>query len=194
MSNTIQKSAVSAVALVALVGCQGQGAREIDTGGREVITSIDQVDIQNYLAAADELVQSMIRSGVLGRIAPADGGPVLIELDRVRNDTFDDTIDVDIITDTVRIETLKTGLAAFITPDSVLSRADRKAAEELGQDLPQAAYTLSGRIASVGTQAGRTQQVSYIFRLTLSSRDGVDVWADQKPITKQGSRNSVGLG
>lgn len=179
---------------VMLAGCGGSGARQIDTGGRDVITTIDQVDIQNYIEAADELVQSMIRSGVLGRIAPEDGTPVIIELDRVRNDTFDDSIDVEIITDTVRIETLQSGLATFITPDSALARADRAAAEELEQDLPQAAYTLSGRITSVGAQAGRTRQNTFIFRLTLSSRDGLDVWSDQRRITKQGTRNAVGIG
>jgi hypothetical protein len=54
-------------------------------------------------------------------------------------------------------------------------------------------YTLSGKIIEDRTAAGRTKQTSYIFQLSLSSRDGIAVWEDERTIVKQGKRASVGF-
>ena len=191
MNHTTLKLLVVPAALV-VAGCAGGGARQIDPGGREVITTIEDVDIQNYLQAARQLVGSMLRSGTLTRIDQQQPGPLIIELDRVENVTSE-RINVDLVTDLVRTEVLKSGQATFITPNAPLATADRQAARELDQDLPTADYTLSGSIANVGAQAGRTRQQTFVFTLTLSSRDGLTMWTDQVIITKQGRRNSVGL-
>jgi PBP1b-binding outer membrane lipoprotein LpoB len=179
-------------AAMIVAGCAGEGARQIDSGGREVITSVNDVDIQNYNQAATQLVDSMLRSGVLTQLSDGQPGPLIIELDRVSNDTTE-RIDVDLVTDTVRVETLKSGQATFFTPDAPLAAADRLAGTELDQDVPTADYTLSGRITNVANSAGRTRQQTFVFTLTLSDRNGITRWADQVFITKQGSRNSVGL-
>jgi len=42
-------------------------------------------------------------------------------------------------------------------------------------------------------KAGRVEQTSYIFQLSLSSRDGIAVWEDERTIVKQGKRPSVGF-
>lgn len=194
---TARQTAVVALAASTLVlaGCGGGGARQIDTRGSDVITTVDDVDIQNYLEAANELTASMLESGEFSRVL-GDDRFVLLELDRVANDTADPYIDTQLLTDTIRTNVVKSGLARFITPgyESPLSADDRAAAEFTGQRVQQPAYTLSGRISDVRARAGRDRQSTFIFKLTLSDRNGVAIWEDQRFITKQGRRPKVGIG
>ena len=54
-------------------------------------------------------------------------------------------------------------------------------------------YTLSGKLLEDRAQAGKVKQVTYTFQLSLTTvKDGLAVWEEEKQITKQGTRSSVG--
>ena len=186
---------IALVPALALIGCGGGGARQIDTTGGDVIVTVDDVDVQDYLQAANELTASMLESGEFRR-AVGDREYALIDVDQVRNDTADPYVQTALLTDTIRTNLVKSGLARVITPagESPLAADDRRAAEFEGRAVPQGALTLSGRITDVRAQAGRTRQNTTVFKLTLSDRDGIAVWEDQQFITKQGRRPQVGIG
>ncbi len=188
--------ALAALSMLPLVGCNNGGARRIDTLGGDVITSVDDVDIQDYIEAAADLTNSMLASGVLGDLAGPNGEPVLVELDRVRNDTSDPYVDTALVTDTIRTNAVKSRQARFITPgyESAKAADDRAELELRGEAIQQAGYILSGRISDVRVAAGRDRQSTFVFKLTLSDRQGVGIWEEQKFITKQGRRNQVGVG
>jgi PBP1b-binding outer membrane lipoprotein LpoB len=55
-------------------------------------------------------------------------------------------------------------------------------------------YTLSGKILENRASAEGIQQASYIFQLSLTEvKTGLAVWEEEKTITKQGSKGSVGF-
>ena len=55
-------------------------------------------------------------------------------------------------------------------------------------------YTLSGKLLEDRARAGNVRQVTYTFQLSLTTvKDGLAVWEDEKQITKQGKRPSVGF-
>ena len=186
--------ATTAVATLFASGCGGGGARQIDTRGSDLITTVDEVDIQNYLQFANEMTDSMFDSRAFSR-ALGNNEFVLLELDQVRNDTADPYIDTALLTDGIRTNLNQSGLVRTLTPgqESALAADDRAAAEFTGQNLQQPAYTLSGRISDVRTRAGNTRQSTFVFKLTLSDRNGVGMWEDQRFITKQGKRATVGI-
>jgi PBP1b-binding outer membrane lipoprotein LpoB len=53
---------------------------------------------------------------------------------------------------------------------------------------------LSGKILEDRSNAGSTRQSSFVFQLTLVEvKRGVAIWKDEKIVTKQGSKNSIGF-
>ena len=198
MTKTLTRAtlALAALSMLPLVGCNGGGARRIDSQGDDLIVSIDDVDIQDYLEAANDLAGQLLASGELGRLREPSGEPVLIQLDRVANETSDDYVDTALLTDTLRSNLNQSREARFITPgyESALAADDRAEAQFRGEDIQQAGYILSGRISDVRVGAGRTRQSTFVFKLTLTDRRGVGIWERQKFITKQGQRNQVGVG
>ena len=176
--------------LLVIAGCRSeQDATVIDAGGDRTITSIDQIDVQDYLRAADELVGSMFASDVF----PPDARVVRIEVSRIRDESSALQTDTELLTNQVLAQ-----LGRSRSP-RVLARTpgaeDPLTDADLGGRSGAAAsdYRLSGRITDQYARAGRQRQKTFVFEMTLTDDSGYGVWRDQRFITKAGTRNKAGL-
>ena len=190
--------AATAVALVStlLISC---GGRYIETAGTDTIVSVDQINIQDWSMAADEMVQSLLTSGMLER-APTQ--PATLAVSRIVNNTTEQ-VDADYLTRRIRVALNQSGKVMTTTTiglgdvvEDPLARKLAREYEESGDEQvirPRPYFTLSGKLLEDRARAGRTRQVTYTFQLALTEVDtGLAVWEDVKDITKQGRRPSVG--
>jgi len=191
---------LAGAAALAVTGCSDPAKYE-DANGNRTIVSLDKVNIQDFSAAADFLVQSLMSSEEFGNIARAGKKPV-VAVSSVRNDTAS-PFDTDMLMQKINTALIKSRKVLISTTVGPGGRAPDQLARELrqvddfaaGRDtVPQAPeYTLSGKILEDRASAGSTRQTSYIFQLTLTDvRQGAAVWMDEKTVTKQGEKNSVG--
>ena len=188
------------VLALAFSGCK-QGAQYEDAGGSRTVVSLDKVNIQDFANAADFLVQSLLRSGAFAELSKSGTKPV-IAISGVRNDTSGN-FDTDQLTKKIRIAILNSGKAEISTTVAAGGRAEDALARELKQqddfaagrdNLPKVPqYTLSGKILEDRASAGDVKQTSYTFMLTLTRvGSGTSIWEEEKTITKQGEKDSVG--
>jgi len=183
-----------------LAGC-GTQAGYIETGGRQSIVNVDQVNIQDFSQAGEAMINSLLESGALDKV-PAP--PALIAISTVRNDTGT-RFDTDLLTKRIRIALNKSGKAMTrmnfgVGADGkplMEDPAGRGIADEQNfrndvktERLPD--FTLSGKILETRARAGNTHQSTFSFQLSLAQGNNA-IWEDQKEITKQGTRSSVGF-
>ncbi|HEV7302116.1 MAG TPA: hypothetical protein VGN72_22455 [Tepidisphaeraceae bacterium] len=174
---------VASALLVALnVGCADTSARRIETGGPNSITTVDQIDDQDWAEAANTLVASIVDQGEI------TGGPggrkKRLAIRRFVNNTSQ-MVDVDLLIRQVRIGLNKTGKVVTIVEDA---ESQMNTGEVLTPD-----YRLEGKMIENRARAGNIKQSTFYFQMGLYNQAGEMVWEDQVPITKAGSRNSVGL-
>lgn len=190
-------SILLALSLV-LVGC-GSGARYVDSRGTETIVSLDQINIQDWALAADEMVASLLASSVLER---APSVPAVMAISRIVNNTTLQ-VDTDYLTRKIRVSLNQSGKVLTTTTIGLGGRVEDPLAKEsaemasfLGEGQPTTRlpdYTLSGKLLENRARAGSTRQVTYTFQLALTEvKSGLAVWEDEKEITKQGRRATVG--
>lgn len=197
MKHLLATSAAAAALLLA--GCASPNAKYVDSQGPNTIVSLNQINIQDWNKAADDLVASLLASGVLDR---APNQPAVMAVSRIRNAT-QQMVDVDNLTKKIRVALNQTGKVVTTTtlgPDG--KREDDMAAdvgamgafmsgEKQKTTLPY--YTLSGKLLEDRASAGKVNQTTYTFQLSLTTvRDGLAVWEDEVQITKQGQRSTVG--
>lgn len=176
-----------AVTALAPVACN-QPARVV-TDDRDKIVSIDQLDVQDWENAADQVVQQLLASGAL---ANAPTTPARVEVTRVVNDTTQ-RVDTDLLTQKVKIALQQSGKVAFASRDSRSTEvADYRDFKD-GRDAPRLPdYVLNGKILEIRASAGRTKQSSFIFQLNLvDTRQDVDAWSGEAEVTKKGTRNAT---
>lgn len=198
MRLALRCSALLLAPLFALTGC-GTPARVIETGGTESVVSVGEVDIQDLKNAAASMLESLITTGVLDT-APRD--PAVLVIDRVVNDTSS-SFDIGELLFRMREQLVNSGEAQVTTtygdnPESRIAQEElrRRAMREGRADFPSTTpdFALTGRVTQLRRSAGRTRQTTYTFRLTLTDiRTGLEVWTRAAEITKQGTRDSVGL-
>lgn len=188
-------------AALALVGCETP-ATYVDPNAGAGIVSIDQVNIQDFANAADGMLQSLYDSPAFVGAKAKDGGSPVLMVGRVRNDTAGN-FDTDLLVKRLTTSVTRSGKARVAkaagfggAEDQAAAEARKAAAAESGQSaaaiIPD--FTLSGKILEVRAQAGSTKQVSYVFQLSLTEvKTGLAVWEDEKQITKQGKKNSIGF-
>ncbi len=188
-------------AALALVGCETP-ATYVDPNAGAGVVSLDQVNIQDFANAADGMLQSLYDSPAFVGAKAKDGGSPVLMVGRVRNDTAGN-FDTDLLVKRLTTSVTRSGKARVAkaagfggAEDQAAAEARKAAAAESGQSaaaiIPD--FTLSGKILEVRAQAGSTKQVSYVFQLSLTEvRTGLAVWEDEKQITKQGKKNSVGF-
>lgn len=190
-------------ALAALLpACSSPKTGYVEPGSSRLITSVDQVNIQDFAQAADTMVASLIdhlinpgqlRSGVPGE-------PALLAISRIQNNTGQQ-LDTDLLVKKIRVALLRTGKVWTSTTIAFGGPEDPLAAEEqqlLGRSAAgvnrRPDYTLSGKIIEDRTRAGNLRQTAYVFQLSLTKTpEGIAVWEDEKTIVKQGSRPAVGF-
>jgi hypothetical protein len=181
-----------------LTGC-GTNAHYIQSGGSQSVVSIGQINIQDYMQAADAMTGDLIASGVLSRVP---NPPAVLAISRIVNNTGQQ-IDMDLLTKKIRIGLLQSGKAVTTTTFGLGGTAEDPMAKGIQQEnqfksdqnttrLPD--FTLSGSIIQLAVKAGDTSQSTYSFQLSLTDpKSGLAVWEGEKDITKQGTRSSVGF-
>jgi penicillin-binding protein activator len=195
------KKLLLSAALLSLVGCSPRDTKYIEANDGSGIVSLDSVNVQDFALAADTMLKSLYDSPAFVGAKRQDGAPVLM-VGRVTNDTgsnFDTSQLVKKMTVSLT-KSAKVRVAKAIgfggPEDQAAAEARASQAAVSGEStkplLPD--YTLSGKILENRTAAKGVQQTSYIFQLSLTEvKTGLAVWEEEKTITKQGSRNSIGF-
>ena len=197
MKNKILLPLVLAASAAFISGCASD-AHYVETGGRENITSVGQINIQDYIQAASVLTDDLKASGALHK----DSGKPILVISRIVNNTGQQ-IDTDLLTKKIRIAVLNGGQAVTTTTMGLGGAAEDPLAKGLQdehafmtdqQTTTKPDFSLSGKIIETTARAGSTRQSTYSFQLSLTdAKTGLAVWDGEKEITKQGARNSVGF-
>ncbi len=184
--------------LAFLAGCGGQ-ARYVETTGTETIISVEQINIQDWIQAADDMTQNLLASGVLQR---TEQQPPVLVVSRIVNNTSE-VVDTNLLTKRIRVALNQSGQALTQTTATTQGFTEDQTAREMGEleamRDPEAAaqarpdFSLSGRLIETTAKAGKTRQATYTFQLSLTQiSTGLALWEDQVDITKQGKRPAVG--
>lgn len=181
-----------------LAGC-GTQAHYVDSQGTQTIVSLDQINIQDWSNAADQLVASLLRSGALDR-SPEQ--PAIMAVSRIINNTTEQ-VDTDSLTKKIRVALNQSGKVLTTTTYGLGGKAEDELARQTMElyklqnndatSMPLPYYTLSGKLLESRAKAGSTRQITYTFQLSLTQiNNGLAVWEDEVNITKQGTKPSVG--
>jgi penicillin-binding protein activator len=198
MKNKILFPILAAAIPLLGAGC-GTDAHYVQTGGSENVVSLGQINIQDYMQAADTMTATLLASGVLDKVAQP---PAVLAISRIVNNTGNQ-IDTDLLVKRIRVAVLNSGKAVTTTTMGLGGTAEDPMAKGLQQENEFKAdvkntrtpdFTLSGKIIQLAVRVGDTRQSTYSFQLSLTdSKTGYAVWEDYKDITKQGTRSSVGF-
>jgi uncharacterized protein (TIGR02722 family) len=179
-------------------GC-GSSAHYVETGGRESVVSLGQINAQDFIQAADNATKDLLASGVLDKVPTP---PAVLAISRIVNNTGQQ-IDTDLLTKKIRVALLNSGKAQTTTTMGLGGTAEDPMAKGLQQENEFASdqkatrkpdFTLSGKIIENRAQSGNTRQYTYSFQLSLTdARTGLAVWEGEKEISKQGTRPAVGF-
>jgi hypothetical protein len=186
-------------ALPFVIGGCATNAHYVETGGRENVVSVNQINIQDYIQAANAAVNDLLASGALDRVATP---PAVLAISRIVNNTGQQ-IDTDLLVKKIRVAVLNSGKAQTTTTLGLGGTAEDPMAKGLQQEnefmndqktTRKPDFTLSGKIIETLARSGSTRQSTYSFQLSLTdSKTGLAVWEGEKEITKQGTRSSVGF-
>lgn len=189
-------------AALLLAGCASPQATYVDPSGPRTITTVGSINIQDYANAADSMVGSLI-DGVInaGKLESPGGQPAMLAISRIANNTSQH-VDTDMLVKKIRVALNKTGKVVTTTTMGLGGNAEDPLAQGIKQQneflqdkkntrLPD--YSLSGKIIEQRERAGDVRQSSFVFQLSLTSKDGIAVWEEEKTITKQGRRSTVGF-
>lgn len=167
-----------------IVGC-GTPASYKDPSGRDLVVSLEKVNIQDFATAGSAMLQSMVQSKAFDR----KNAPVL-QLGQILNDTTNN-FDTSLLLSKITMPLVNAGRVQLLESDAVANAAR---AATPGSKVPVAEFVLKGKILEDRANAGSTRQASYIFQLTLVDvRTSLAVWAKEETVTKAGSKNSVGF-
>lgn len=195
--SVITMAAVCA-AVVLTAGCQTP-TTYVDTDSSRLIANVDEINIQDFSLAADEMTQSLIENA-LPELKGTNGEKPIMAISRIVNNTSTQ-FDTDLLVKRIRIALTRTGLVQTTTTlnlkkgDDPLAQDALLYEEAVNEDAAPLIhnYSLSGKIIEVTTRTSNLRQSTYEFQLTLSDRRGLVVWEDVKNITKQGKKASVGF-
>lgn len=167
-----------------IVGCDTPASYK-DPNGRDLVISLEKVNIQDFATAGSQMLQSMVASPAFTK-----GAPVL-QLGQITNDTANN-FDTSLLLSKITVPLVNAGRVTLLDNDPVANAARKNAGS--ASNVPPPEYVLKGKILEDRANAGSTRQASYIFQLTLVEvKRGVAVWTEEKIVTKQGTKNSVGF-
>ncbi len=193
MNKALVPLAIAAIVSIVNTGCSGGGARRIDAGGRENITTVGSVDIQDFVSAAEASVAKLLSSGALDKVPKP---PAILAVSLVRNQTGQQ-FDTDLLTKKIRVKLNTSGKALTTTTVGLDGAAEDALAKQLQAEQAAAGvtpdFTLSGKIIETRARAGNVRQSTFSFQLSLTDRRGLALWEGEEEITKQGKRPSVGF-
>lgn len=182
---------LAALSLAVVVAGCAQPAQRIDATER--ITTVEQIDVQDWEEASREMLDSLLTRGPLG----GDGDPALIQVSRIINDTTE-RINTAHLTEYMLTELNRSGRAYAVRWDEDERIAEQRDVEEfLGEREVRTRdfdYTIGGRIIEERRRAGRTRQSTFVFTIWLNDPDtGASIWQERTTIDKAGDRPAVGL-
>jgi len=179
-------------------GCATK-AHYIQTGGHESLVTVNSINIQDFIQAADAETSELLASGALDKVPTP---PAVLAISRIVNNTGQQ-IDTDLLTKKIRVALLNSGKAQTTTTMGLGGTAEDPMAKGLQQEAEFKSdqqstrtpdFTLSGKIIQTIARDGNTSQSTFSFQLSLTdAKSGLAVWEGEKEITKQGARPSVGF-
>jgi hypothetical protein len=187
-----KKTILPLIAAVPFVigGC-ATNAHYVQTGDKEQIVSLGQINIQDYANAANEAVNDLLASGALGKVS---NPPAVLFVSRIVNNTGQQ-VDTDLLTHKITAALLQSGKAMTTTTDPAAKgyqQENQFLNDQQNTRLPD--FTLSGKIIETVDRAGSTSRHTYTFQLSLNdTKTGYQVWEGEKEIGKQGTRPAVGF-
>ena len=186
-----------AASAVFITGC-ATDAHYVATGGTQNIVNVGQINIQDYIQAANTMTGELLASGALDRVK---NPPAILAISRIVNNTGKQ-IDTDLLVKKIRVALLQSGKAVTTTTFGLGGQAEDPLASGMQQkrdflndkNTPgKADFSLSGKIIQLNARAGNTTQATYSFQLSLTDTAGLAVWEGEKEITKQGTQGSIGF-
>ena len=181
MKNTFTALALAAI----LVGCDTPATYK-DADGRQLVVSLDKVDIQDFATAGSTMLQSMVTSPAFNR---AGANPVL-QVGQITNDTGTN-FDTSMLLVKITSPLVNAGRVRLLESDPVATAARNNTP---GASVPVADFVLKGKILEDRAKSGSTKQSSFVFQLTLVEvKTSLAVWQQEKIVTKQGTMNSLGF-
>ena len=191
--------AASLAALMLGGGCASTPeTRTIDAKGPEALNT-SGINSQDWAAAADQLVASLLSSNALVR---APRTPAVLAIDRVVNDTTL-MIDTDSLIKKVRVSLMQTGKVVLTNTMGLGERAvvaseaaqlqEMQSGKRQRLNVPD--YTLLAKISQQTDRSKAVTQNTYTFNMTLvETASGNSVWEETKSIAKQTARpGALGL-
>jgi len=186
-----------AASAVFITGC-ATDAHYVQTGGTQNIVNVGQINIQDFILAADKMSSELLASGALDRVK---NPPAILAISLIINNTGKQ-IDTDLLLKKIRIALLNSGKAVTTTTFGLGATAEDPLAK--GQQQKNdfvndqkttgvTDFTLSGKIIQLNARVGNTTQATYSFQLSLTDNRGLAVWEGEKEITKQGTQGSIGF-
>ena len=198
MKKIVLLSLLAAALPLVLGGCATR-AHYIQTGGRESVVSINEINIQDFIQAANTATSDLLAAGALDKVSTP---PAVIAISRIVNNTGQQ-IDTDLLTKKIRVALLNSGKAQTTTTMGLGGTAEDPMAKGLQQESEFKSdakatrtpdFTLSGKIIQTVARDGNTSQSTFSFQLSLTdAKTGLAVWEGEKEITKQGGRPAVGF-
>ena len=186
-----------AASAVFITGC-ATDAHYVATGGTQNIVNVGQINIQDYIQAANTMTGELLASGALDRVK---NPPAILAISRIVNNTGKQ-IDTDLLVKKIRVALLQSGKAVTTTTFGLGVQAEDPLASGMQQKSDflndknttgKADFSLSGKIIQLNARAGNTTQATYSFQLSLTDTAGLAVWEGEKEITKQGTQGSIGF-
>ncbi|MDD5139917.1 MAG: hypothetical protein PHY43_06625 [Verrucomicrobiales bacterium] len=199
MKKTIVLSVLAAAIPFIGAGCAGTNAHYVETGDQHNVVSLGQINIQDYIQAANDMTGKLLASGALDKVP---NPPAVLAISRIVNNTGKQ-IDTDLLTKKIRVAVLDSGKALTTTTMGLGGTAEDPMAKGIQQEhefkndtkvtrTPD--FTLSGKIIELTARVSDTRQSTYSFQLSLTdAKTGLAVWEGEKEITKQGTQSSVGF-
>ncbi len=194
---------ISAIAAVTLASAACNKAKYVDPKGKDLVVNVDRMNIQDWSMLSDQVVQSMVSSGVLSRLPNQPAGMLLNPCVNTTTQQFD----TDAIIKKIRIALMNTGRVEVIMSDDMFGGAEDRIAREAQRRKDKSAgidtdasnknvpdVTVTAKLLEDRTRAGSTRQVAYILQMTLTNTaTGRAVWEGEAQVVKQGERSSVGF-
>ena len=194
---------ISAIAAVTLASAACNKAKYVDPKGKDLVVNVDRMNIQDWSMLSDQVVQSMVSSGVLSRLPNQPAGMLLNPCVNTTTQQFD----TDAIIKKIRIALMNTGRVEVIMADDMFGGAEDRIAREAQRRKDKSAgidtdasnknvpdVTVTAKLLEDRTRAGSTRQVAYILQMTLTNTaTGRAVWEGEAQVVKQGERSSVGF-
>ncbi|MCE2881258.1 MAG: penicillin-binding protein activator LpoB [Planctomycetaceae bacterium] len=180
-----------------------QKTQYVDPKGNDLIVNPDRMNIQDWSMLADQVVQSMVTSGVLDRLPTKPAGLLLNPVINTTTQQFD----TDGIVKKIRISLLNTGKVEVIMADDLFGGAEDRIAREAQRRKDRAAgvdtdasnknvpdITITAKLLEDRARAGSMRQVAYVLQMSLTNTStGRAVWEGEAQIVKQGEKASIGF-